>query len=245
MKIVLISLGLVFFGYLAYTAFILPSPLAQDKRISTASNATPELALSQLASGKGELTYKIVRKPEHGSVSLFGSIAMYTPTVCYDGTDSFSYGVRDIPLLPWRKTTGDIIVTVTNPELTYRVNVEINVERFKPCGDSCLSSQEKCDWDTGPGCLPLPDPHHKPDILANLNFAGRERTISEKENVFEARHSFNGIELKLCDTIDIEVLNVNVSGAEEIGTWQGAFEGKSFTVEAGLAQITFTFEPEM
>lgn len=245
MKIVLFSLVVVIIGYLFYTAFILPPTLARDPSISTLSNATAELDLSQFASGNGQLTYKIVRDPQSGSASLFGSLASYTPEACYEGRDSFSYEVRDIPLLPWRKATGNVVVTVDNPEVTYRVTVEINVDQFKPCDDACLSSREQCDWDTGPLCIPLPDPVHKPDILANLHFAGRKLTVPEYENDYVVRHIFHDVALKLCDAIDIEVLDVDNNGADEIGSWEDIFEEKTLSIEVGHAEVTLTFVPEL
>ena len=65
------------------------APVASSQSVTTAF-ATPVL-ITLVATGNGTLTYAVAAQPLHGSVSLSGAVATYTPTAGYSGVDSFTF----------------------------------------------------------------------------------------------------------------------------------------------------------
>jgi aspartate 1-decarboxylase len=63
--------------------------VASSQSVTTAF-ATPVL-ITLVATGNGTLTYAVAAQPLHGSVSLSGAVATYTPTAGYSGVDSFTF----------------------------------------------------------------------------------------------------------------------------------------------------------
>jgi hypothetical protein len=66
-------------------------PVAQAQSISDAYNGV--LPITLVASGTGTLTYSVVSGsgPSHGAVTISGSVATYTPTANFVGSDSFTF----------------------------------------------------------------------------------------------------------------------------------------------------------
>ncbi|XKG73328.1 Ig-like domain-containing protein [Pseudidiomarina marina] len=66
----------------------------------------------------GDLSVEVTAQPEHGSVSLDGMTATYTPDAGYIGADSFSYRVVDAAGATSTENTVSMTVTNTAPTVT-------------------------------------------------------------------------------------------------------------------------------
>ncbi|MFZ4664325.1 MAG: tandem-95 repeat protein, partial [Caldilineaceae bacterium] len=63
---------------------------------STTNEDTPTTITLSATDGDGDaLTYAITNQPAHGTVSVSGSTATYTPTADYNGSDSFTFTASD------------------------------------------------------------------------------------------------------------------------------------------------------
>jgi hypothetical protein len=64
-------------------------PVAQAQTVSDSYNGV--LPITLVATGTGTMTYAVAAAPTHGTVMISGSIATYTPTSNYVGSDSFTF----------------------------------------------------------------------------------------------------------------------------------------------------------
>ncbi len=71
------------------------APVALDDSVSTDQDTEIDITLSATDADGDDLTYTIVSNPAHGTVTLSGSTATYTPTTSYTGSDSFTFKVND------------------------------------------------------------------------------------------------------------------------------------------------------
>ncbi len=73
------------------------TPVAQEGSTSTDEDTSKIITLVATDSDLpvNTLTYTILSAPSHGTVSLTGDQATYTPTANYHGTDSFTFEVKD------------------------------------------------------------------------------------------------------------------------------------------------------
>ena len=85
------------------------SPIASDATASVDEDSSVAIALSATDADGDALTYA-VDNPSHGTVSLSGTTATYTPTADYTGSDSFTYTVSDGAATD----TATVTVTVNN-----------------------------------------------------------------------------------------------------------------------------------
>lgn len=91
--------------------------LVTDLNISSgATSHDAELRL--LIKPDGGLTVEVTVQPEHGSISLDGMTATYTPDAGYVGTDSFSYRVVDASGAMSTENTVSMTVTNAAPTVT-------------------------------------------------------------------------------------------------------------------------------
>ena len=70
-------------------------PEAMDITTSTPEDMAIEINLDATDRDGNDLTYSLVTSPSNGSISLSGSMAIYTPDSDYIGSDSFSYKAND------------------------------------------------------------------------------------------------------------------------------------------------------
>jgi len=91
-------------------------PVANEIVTTMEKNATKNITLDATDQDNDDLTYIIVTHPSHGSVSINGNIATYTPTAGYSGSDSFTYKVNDGTADSNAATVGMVIraASVTN-----------------------------------------------------------------------------------------------------------------------------------
>ena len=82
------------------------APVAQDIEVTTAEDTAIDITLLGTDIDGDTLTYAIDTDPGHGTVTLVGNVATYTPNQDYNGTDSFTYKVND-------GTTDSNVATVT------------------------------------------------------------------------------------------------------------------------------------
>ena len=71
------------------------APVAEDQSVTTAEDTAKTITLVATDVESDPLTYAIVVQPAHGSVSLVGNIATYTPALNYTGSDSFTFKAND------------------------------------------------------------------------------------------------------------------------------------------------------
>jgi hypothetical protein len=87
--------------------------------LNISSGATSHDAeLTVVIKPDGGLTVEVTVQPEHGSVSLDGMTATYTPDAGYVGTDSFSYRVVDASGATSTENTVSMTVTNATPTVT-------------------------------------------------------------------------------------------------------------------------------
>ena len=71
------------------------APEAEDQAVTTSENTPVAITLVATDVDGDTLTYAIVTEPAHGTVSLVGNVATYTPSLNYNGSDSFTFKVND------------------------------------------------------------------------------------------------------------------------------------------------------
>ncbi len=76
-------------------AFVNTPPVAQNQSVSTPEDTAIAITLVATDVDGQPLTYAIVTQPAHGTVSLIGNVATYTPSLNYHGTDSFTFKAND------------------------------------------------------------------------------------------------------------------------------------------------------
>lgn len=71
------------------------APLASDESVTTPEDTDIDIALSASDDNGDNLTYSITQLPLHGSVTLAGSVATYSPDANFSGGDSFRFTADD------------------------------------------------------------------------------------------------------------------------------------------------------
>ncbi len=71
------------------------APVADDLTATTPEETPVDVTLVATDAENDPLTYSIVDQPTHGSVTLVGNVATYTPELNYWGVDSFTYKAND------------------------------------------------------------------------------------------------------------------------------------------------------
>ncbi len=127
------------------------APVATAQAVTVNEDSTDNVITLAGTDANGDtLTYAIATQPTHGTVTLTGNIAKYTPTANYTGADSFSFKVNDgtVDSAPATVTitVTDVAEPVALPNLadatiqTYTKNSEITLLKFVNRGgavDSC------------------------------------------------------------------------------------------------------------
>lgn len=84
----------------------------------TSGTVSYDAILPMLIKPDGTMTVEVTAQPEHGTVSLDGMTATYTPDSGYVGSDSFSYRVVDAAGATSTANTVSVTVTNTAPTVT-------------------------------------------------------------------------------------------------------------------------------
>ncbi len=71
------------------------APVAQDLSATTPEETPVDVTLVATDAEDDALTYAIVDQPAHGTVTLVGTTATYTPELDFNGEDSFTYMAND------------------------------------------------------------------------------------------------------------------------------------------------------
>lgn len=71
------------------------APVAMNGNATLTEDGSKAITLSGSDADGNALTYVKVANPAHGSLSISGNVATYTPVGNYNGTDSFTYKVSD------------------------------------------------------------------------------------------------------------------------------------------------------
>ena len=71
------------------------APVAADQSVTTDEDTSIDVTLSATDVNGDVLTFAIVDGPAHGSVTLLGNVATYTPSPNYNGADSFTFRAND------------------------------------------------------------------------------------------------------------------------------------------------------
>ena len=76
------------------------SPIAIDQAININGNKPKKITLFAHDYDQDELTYHIVKKPNHGRIfSVDNANVNYIPNSDFDGTDTFTFKVNDLSLI--------------------------------------------------------------------------------------------------------------------------------------------------
>ena len=86
------------------------APVATDDTITTFEDISVDITLSATDVDGDSLTYLIVSGASHGTITLSGNTATYTPTANYNGTDSFTFKTNDSTV---DSNTATISITVS------------------------------------------------------------------------------------------------------------------------------------
>ncbi|MBW6462047.1 MAG: cadherin-like domain-containing protein [DPANN group archaeon] len=86
------------------------APVAADGSTTTYEDTSKDITLSATDADGDSLTYALVTAPTHGTVSISGATATYTPNANYNGADSFTFNANDGTVNSTAKT---ISITVT------------------------------------------------------------------------------------------------------------------------------------
>ena len=70
-------------------------PVAQNQSVTTPEDTVKAITLTATDADGDTLTYWIVGQPQHGTVTLAGNVATYTPDQDYHGPDSFTFKAND------------------------------------------------------------------------------------------------------------------------------------------------------
>jgi len=71
------------------------APVAQDQSVTTPEDTALDITLVATDVDGNTLTYAIVAQPTHGTLTLVGNVATYTPALNYTGPDSFTFKAND------------------------------------------------------------------------------------------------------------------------------------------------------
>jgi len=71
------------------------APVAWYKSVTTSEDTALPITLVASDEDGDALTYAIVAQPAHGTLTLSGNVAKYTPALDFNGTDTFTYKAND------------------------------------------------------------------------------------------------------------------------------------------------------
>src|SRR5207244_989233 len=91
------------------------APTADPASATTPEDTAVNITLAGSDPDGDALTRSIVGGPAHGSITLAGSIATYTPAANYNGPDSFSFKVNDGSLDSSPATVSVTVTPVNDP----------------------------------------------------------------------------------------------------------------------------------
>ncbi|MCK5593945.1 MAG: tandem-95 repeat protein, partial [Candidatus Aenigmarchaeota archaeon] len=86
------------------------APVAADGSATTDEDTAVAMTLNATDADDDSLTYAVVTDPSHGTVSISGATATYTPDDNYNGEDSFTFNANDGTVNSTAKT---VTITVT------------------------------------------------------------------------------------------------------------------------------------
>ncbi len=86
------------------------APIVADGSATTVEDTPLSLTLTAQDLDQDPLTYEVIRQPEHGTVTLQGTLLVYTPEPDFNGTDSIAFIAKDAES---SSNTATISITVT------------------------------------------------------------------------------------------------------------------------------------
>jgi Alpha-tubulin suppressor and related RCC1 domain-containing proteins len=100
------------------------TPIANTVNISTAEDTTATITLGGLDPEGSSITFSKATDPEHGTVSINAStgIATYTPNANFNGSDHFTYKVRDGVAYSPPATVNIMVTPVSDPTIANNVS---------------------------------------------------------------------------------------------------------------------------
>jgi len=111
------------------------APTANSQSVNVAHNTSKAITLVGNDSDGTVASFKIEQNPAHGSVTLSGSTATYTPDVGYAGSDTFKFSVLDNDNA--RSANATVSVTVAAADVV--VPVEYSVTMTAPANNSSFN----------------------------------------------------------------------------------------------------------
>ena len=98
------------------------APVASDQSVTTPEDTSVEITLSATDVDGDSLTYSIVGDPSHGTVTLSGNTATYTPATNYNGADSFTFKANDGTVDSNTATVSITVSAVNNAPVAFGVS---------------------------------------------------------------------------------------------------------------------------
>lgn len=142
---------------------------------STADDTAVTLSLPGSIGNDGALSYSIVTTPAHGSVSLSGNQATYTPVAGYVGADGFRYRVTYGRAV----AEAEVSLTVTQSNVPPTASNDVAYARNKPVSIAVLANDS--------------DPNGDPLRLTAITAPGRgSAVIQGNVVVYTPPKGFNG-----------------------------------------------------
>jgi VCBS repeat-containing protein len=107
------------------------APVANTVNTSAIEDTRKVIPLAGVDVDGNALTYAKVSDPAHGTVTISGSNATYTPTANYNGTDSFTYKVNDRTVDSAPATVNIIVTPVNDAPKVSAINVTMGKNTAK------------------------------------------------------------------------------------------------------------------
>ena len=205
---------------------LVETPIAMPVSAITDEDTPKDITLVGLEFDGDALTYSKVTGPAHGSLSIAGNIATYTPTANYNGSDSFTYKAND--------GTGDsntatvsITVNAVNDAPTANAGNDANVIE----GETLALTGVGADVDTGDTLTYSwsPATNLSATNIANPNFTAP--TISENATQVYTLTVTDSATPALTATDTVTITSLNLPA-----------QPQNVQVTAGNAQVTLSWD---
>ncbi|MFC1781250.1 Ig-like domain-containing protein [Planctomycetota bacterium] len=117
--------------HLAVLAFIVISgcsgntpPVADNNNVTTQEDTTLQIALTGSDPDGDSITYTLVSDTSHGNLNGTGPNLLYTPDENFNGTDSFTFKVKDSSAESLEATVSIMVTSVNDPPVAKNDSIE-------------------------------------------------------------------------------------------------------------------------
>ena len=108
------------------------APVATTQRVGTDEDVATTITLAGTDADGDALTYTVVAQPAHGTLSQAGTNWMYTPSLNYNGLDSFTFTASDGSLTSVPATVSITVTPVNDPPVLTNVPQTVSIPKNLP-----------------------------------------------------------------------------------------------------------------